>query len=317
MPDASTPVVSLKGGGTKTIVFIRHAESTWNRALKRQPFRLPTALADVDHAITHMGYAQSAALQRALRDTPASDASGLATAHRDTAVWASPQTRALQTALVALQPLFQRSVPPHVQLRPMVREKRGGPASRDNVGVGVGDELIARACDRLASLESDEASLAAMRLAASRCELDEVQRPWWTAWRESRGAARTRAAALVAELRACDHEVLIVVTHSHFVRTVLAEHLDWPGAAGHGEEGGHRARLCGALQTRAIPNCGVLVCTLDGESERPLRAPRLCYPPGAGEQMAARGRTRSLLSRLSSPRAGQMSARKVAPAPLA
>ena len=107
-PDASTPVVSLKAGGTKTIVFIRHAESTWNRALKRQPFRLPTALADVDHAITHMGYAQSAALQRALRDTPASDASGLATAHRASAVWASPQTRALQTALVALQPLFQR-----------------------------------------------------------------------------------------------------------------------------------------------------------------------------------------------------------------
>ena len=270
----------------KTVVFIRHAESHWNRAAKpKRPHLFLLALLGRDHTLTSKGYAQAAALQEALRECKAHGAgNGLAAAHDAGTVWISPLTRALQTALVGLLPVLTREpAPPPVRLRPLIKEQRSSIASRDNVGAGTGENIFRRACARLARLPAPpvEASLSAMRDVGARSDLAEVQQPWWYPRRENRRALHVRTSALIDELRADEHATVVVVSHSNFLKILMEQQLADDGCP-------ERPGLARALQTTKLPNCGVLVCTLESEGARPLRNARVVWPPDGADTLLAK-----------------------------
>ena len=153
MEDPATPRIPDLQQAAKRVYFIRHAESEWNSGAKRGPMGILRALMKIDHPLTKKGYSQAAALQQALRDQPPDDLAGVLSAE---AVWTSPQTRAVQTALVAFLPSLEKEdATAAVTLCPSVRERRNGAYSRDNVGGGVGEALRFLACDRLARLKAD------------------------------------------------------------------------------------------------------------------------------------------------------------------
>jgi broad specificity phosphatase PhoE len=144
---------------------------------------------------------------------------------------------------------------------------------------------LQRACDQLSRLKPPPAAsvLSAVGTVGKRCDTREVQGCWWTRTHETLPSARARGAELLREMRASEHRTLVVVSHSKFLRLVLSEHLSDDGC-----EGG--PLVAQALRKHNVPNCAVLICTLDADGERPLRDARLCWPPDAATRMVARER---------------------------
>lgn len=275
----------------RTVIFVRHAQSEWNRATKRPWIGLPAALFGRDHALTPKGYAQADALREELEERKSHERVGLASVHSATAVWSSPCTRALQTAFVALLPLFQRDHPPvDVAVRPVAREQKNTVLSRDNVGAAKGDGVVERACNRLGRLPAPPgaAALETMRSASLRGDLSEVHGRWWTHGAESAQGVQQRTTQLLHELQQSSHETLIVVSHSNFIRRLLDVHLSRTRGCKRDDSG----EMATALRTRKVPNCGVVVCTLDPDGETPLRDCELCWPPDAKDRMMSRSARR-------------------------
>merc|ERR1719473_2355293 len=122
--------------GSKTVYFVRHAQSRWNLASHR-PWRMARELFRVDHPLTAKGHQQALALRGAAFTGPAASGAleGLKGA---SVVYTSPYTRAVQTALTGLLPLWvdaanDGTLPPHVvagapapllHLRPLLRERK-------------------------------------------------------------------------------------------------------------------------------------------------------------------------------------------------
>ena len=277
MEDPATPRIPDLQQAAKRVYFIRHAESEWNSGAKRGPMGILRALMKIDHPLTKKGYSQAAALQQALRDQPPDDLAGVLSAE---AIWTSPQTRAVQTALVALLPSLEKEdATAAVTLCPSVRERRNGAYSRDNVGGGVGEALRSLACDRLARLKAD--GVDSMRKAAERFDMAEVQSKWWTARKEPASAVSARASALLGAMLDSEHSAFVVVSHSQFLRRLLAEHLPDDGCGENGPSG-----MARAMRKAKLPNCGVVCCTLEMEGEKPvLREAKVCWPADGAEMM--------------------------------
>lgn len=290
--EAMAPATALPAMA-KTVIFIRHAESEWNVATKR-PHRMVAALLRRDHPLSPKGYAQAVALQEALRDGKANGSGAdLATTRSASTVWISPLSRALQTALIGLLPVLSREpMPPAVRVRPLIKEQRGSIVARDNVGAVTGSDLFGRACTRLLRfpMPPDSGALSAMREVGRRGDLSEVERPWWFPRRETGEALRARTHRMIDELRATEDSTLVVVSHSNFLKGLFAEHLSDDSCP-------TQPGLARALQTTKLPNCGVLVCTLEPSGARPLRSAHVVWPPEAAEAMIAMAARRGEPSR--------------------
>ena len=245
----------------RRVLFVRHAESSWNRAKRRRDPIL--ASRSVDAPLTNVGYQQARLLQEALRSTIAarSDGGDEAQSAGQSAeaqsasdavlhqmgsagqIWASPLTRSLQTALVGLLPLYESSsarqgevseaeaseegamAPVTLILKPVVREKKS--LAWDSAGAARGDDCRMRACRKLARLPAStkpsDGELAAMREVA--CDASETERRWWTRTFESRAAARRRGHDLLHALSASPHATVVVVSHSIFLRELFSNFL--------------------------------------------------------------------------------------------
>ena len=145
----------------RKVMLIRHAESEHNEAERNWDLR--GLLLKRDHGITTAGYAQCDALHKYVAEQRADAASPWADARLE--LYASPLTRAIQTALIATDGIDKPLV-----LLPDARELGAGPiAGRDSLGAAVG---VLEILDRV----SDESArpLAIERVDAARCE----QR-WW------------------------------------------------------------------------------------------------------------------------------------------
>jgi broad specificity phosphatase PhoE len=263
----------------KTVLFIRHAESAWNRAIRRRDaLALGAAL---DAPLTPDGYAQARALQCALRAAvQGGDASGTSAVLRSLAavdaIWASPLARALQTALVGLLPVYEgEECRVALQLKPVARERKT--FGWDTIGGARGERCRSRACAKLARLAPAAPTceeLAAMRAVA--CDAREASRSWWTRTWESRARTRRRAHQLVAALLSTGDCAVVVVSHSNFMREVFSTFLVDAAAD-------EPAGLAQLLRTSKVPNCSVISCDLIGKdgSGATLCNARCWLPPGA------------------------------------
>lgn len=150
----------------KTVFLIRHGESKWNAAKRgKNVYRM---VREHDHPLNEDGYRQALALQHALRaavDAKESARGSAGSAEVGSpssmqqlanagAMWASPLTRAVQTALVGLAPIL-RAEGATLQLKLNVREKKnfGG---FDSIGRVCGAECYKRALSELRSLDASE-----------------------------------------------------------------------------------------------------------------------------------------------------------------
>ena len=132
-----------------------------------------------------------------------------------------------------------------------------------------------------------------------------MQGRWWTLGREPVARTRQRAAQLLEELQASSHDTLIVVSHSNFLKRLLADHLATTAADDATSD--EVAAMEAALRTRKVPNCGVVVCTLEPSGDKPLRGCKLCWAPeGTGQSATRKGKPR---------RTAPTRTAKVAPAP--
>jgi broad specificity phosphatase PhoE/signal recognition particle receptor subunit beta len=294
--------------GSKTVFFVRHAQSRWNLASHR-PWRMPRELLRVDHPLTAKGHKQALALRGAAFTGPAASGAleGLKGA---SVVWASPYTRAVQTALAGLLPLWvdaanDGTLPPHVvagapapslQLRPLIRERKNTLVSRDNVGGAKGSKIVPRAVrhlKRLPKAARPAEAVAAMMTGSVPAETGEVGGRWWTRTSESRAGSRKRATATLTELAASEHTTMIVVSHSHFLRALFGAGLSDEACT---------PELAAALRKRKIPNCGVVVCSVSADGKI-TRAALGFAPTGSKPLVAA---TKKAKERTKKPKAKQV-----------
>ena len=128
---------------TRKVLLIRHAESEHNEAERNWDLR--GLLLKRDHGITTAGYAQCDALHEYVASQRADAASSWADARLE--LYASPLTRAIQTALIATDGIDKPLV-----LLPDARELGAGPiAGRDSLGAAVGVlEILDRVSDESA-----------------------------------------------------------------------------------------------------------------------------------------------------------------------
>ena len=127
----------------RKVMLIRHAESEHNEAERNWDLR--GLLLKRDHGITTAGYKQCDALQAYVAEQRADAASTWADARLE--LYASPLTRAIQTALIATDGIDKPLV-----LLPDARELGAGPiAGRDSLGAAVGVlEILDRVSDESA-----------------------------------------------------------------------------------------------------------------------------------------------------------------------
>ena len=246
----------------RKVFLIRHAESEHNEAEKNWDLR--GLLLKRDHAITTKGYAQCDALHEYVKAQRADAASPWADARLE--LYASPLTRAVQTALIATDGLDKPLV-----LLPDARELGAGPvAGRDSLGGAVG---VLEVLDRV----SDESArpLEIERIDAARCE-----RRWWSRW-EPHFRARRRVDRLLGDLvdgndgptavgwSATTGGPAVVCCHSLLIRSILRRHCPDGGEFG----GGQRHGL--------IPNCSVLSLDVGRDADGALRIsnPALVFSP--------------------------------------
>ena len=154
---AACAVDGLKPAARK-VMLIRHAESEHNEAERNWDLR--GLLLKRDHGITERGYKQCDALQAYVAEQRADAASPWADARLE--LYASPLTRAIQTALIATDGIDKPLV-----LLPDARELGAGPiAGRDSLGAAVGVlEILDRVSDE--SRHGPWQSSASMRRGAS------------------------------------------------------------------------------------------------------------------------------------------------------
>ena len=232
----------------RKVLLIRHAESEHNEAERN--WDLKGLLLKRDHGITTAGYKQCDALQAYVAAQRADAASPWADARLE--LYASPLTRAIQTALIATDGIDKPLV-----LLPDARELGAGPiAGRDSLGAAVG---VLEILDRV----SDESArpLAIERVDAARCE-----GRWWSRW-EPHVRARRRVDRFLGELADGGDGPAAVVCHSLLIRSILRRHCP--------DDGG--------LARGLIPNCSVLSIDVGRDDAGALRLanPALAFSPAA------------------------------------
>ena len=290
----------------KVVYVVRHGESVWNKAQKDKD--AVAMLSTVDHPLNEAGKEQAEGLRTALCegvDRCADDALELMKAQ---AVWSSPLTRALETCLIALQPLIvQRSGPGcngtrggggggaatggaaeaaggeaaaaaaveplTVALNPNLREKRnfGG---KDSSGKWCGDALSEGVHSELDKLFADDEATA-KALSAVPLDLSQVQNRWWLGSKESEQHVGERIEELVSQVRFSPHSSIVLVGHSHYFREVLRRCRS-PAGCTLTDAAGITIDPADA-DAKKLSNAGIARLDFDFTSEKPITSVRLLF----------------------------------------
>lgn len=247
----------------KWLFVIRHAESSWNRAMEKGD--VVTMLTRVDHPLSSGGVAQATALGARIRDAANGDGSGLDDDERaflkSPEIWASPLRRSVQTALLALH--GHGAAAAGITLAKDLREVRG--YGRDNVVVqeAIGGVIAERA----------RADLGAAGAVAADVGVDagDAAAPWWSENAEDGPAVERRLGDLLGSLCFSPAESSILVTHSNLLRALFRAEAppDIADAFGH----------------RKLDNCGVVAIEVDFSARdgSRVKAARLLF----GSELAA------------------------------
>ena len=260
----------------------------WNEA--KSDANYSAMVSKRDHPLTPQGVAQARALndkwRRALsrdfgeRPLPflelddsgyLGDKSDATCLDKVDAVWASPLTRALQTALIGFHgfpPL--RSLALHASCREV--KNVGG---FDSVGLETGSYNILQRCERKLAEAVGHEEAAAQICNGLACDARDAAGEWWlpSERREGKRAVDRRAAEFLREVQ---YETLeghcvapLVVSHSHFIRGLFKRYRDAADVA------------TKPFSVKKLANCGVVAVDVvfdDATGGAPsMRNPRLLF----------------------------------------
>mmetsp|Transcript_22331 Transcript_22331/g.76474 ORF Transcript_22331/g.76474 Transcript_22331/m.76474 type:complete len:338 (-) Transcript_22331:57-1070(-) len=262
------------------VIFIRHAESRWNRA--QADYSIVGLLSENDHGLSEDGRLQAEELRRRVRvvdkllavdegdddeDVRKDDGSlGSTTPVQWTRlllkpdrIYSSPFTRAVCTACIGLGDLLSDERP-LVLLREAREQKNIGGA--DSTGVAVGEEIPVRVASELKDLYEglSEQEVVVEEFRGLQVDVSSCREEWWGAMTgDEEDLIRARVAAVVDQLRRTRGSqpggggVAILVGHSLFLRTIFQSFLI---------SGEHRDSMpvgvADALCYSLLPFCGVV-----------------------------------------------------------
>eukprot|EP00467_Chlorarachnion_reptans_P000902 CAMPEP_0114494088 /NCGR_PEP_ID=MMETSP0109-20121206/4462_1 /TAXON_ID=29199 /ORGANISM="Chlorarachnion reptans, Strain CCCM449" /LENGTH=924 /DNA_ID=CAMNT_0001671095 /DNA_START=277 /DNA_END=3051 /DNA_ORIENTATION=- len=191
-------------------------------------------------------------------------------------VYSSPLTRAVQTSVIGLayHPIFKLSpLSPSaeqraasgkdeisedslmVKLLDCAREKRNF-GSFDTQANSVGEEIIERAKSELSELYKGQGLPKPVRAMLERIDVNMCTHPWWNTAKESSSAFAVRAREFSTHIGLSTAEKIIVVGHSHFIRSFVKAHMSEDFKK-------KNAELAQGLSTHTVQNCGVLGLNID------------------------------------------------------
>eukprot|EP01062_Namystynia_karyoxenos_P077190 TRINITY_DN7721_c0_g1_i2.p1 TRINITY_DN7721_c0_g1~~TRINITY_DN7721_c0_g1_i2.p1 ORF type:complete len:1072 (+),score=319.57 TRINITY_DN7721_c0_g1_i2:220-3216(+) len=272
----------------KRVFFVRHGQSVWNKAQAQR--NVVTMMSATDHPLNEEGAAQALALQRKVRhareqmrhrhlgggggrgspttqleDTPEEAPPAEEFMLRAQVVVSSPLTRAIQTALLSMQPVLRHRG--RLVLCRNLRERRnfGG---RDSSGSACGADIMERVRQHTAKLcDGDSRELESYMAVAF--DTTEVVTKWWDDRKEDDDAFHARLEEFMTQLRYLPEERVIAVGHSHFFRSLFRAKLDSSAQC----VNTNAADLC----KKKLNNCGVAAVTLDFRRASPIAAVELLF----------------------------------------
>ncbi|KAK3251205.1 hypothetical protein CYMTET_39445 [Cymbomonas tetramitiformis] len=216
----------------KRLFLVRHGESEWNEAQEKK--HLVNMMKQVDHPLNGVGIAQAQELQakwkprfdkmsQTLKETRnTSEDSWEADFFCAEKVFASPLTRAVQTALLALtdHPAITEA---GITLMRNLREVKNA-GSRDTVGKAVGDDIRSRALGKLSKQLPGE-DLA--KLDKVTFDDNDVKSEWWLGTEQFEGEkdVKTRLHDVASSLKYEEAQNIILAGHSLYFRSFVREFI--------------------------------------------------------------------------------------------
>lgn len=209
----------------KEFFVIRHGESVWNESQEGK--HIKGMISQYDHELTKLGIKQAQNFNERwneVLENPHLDKNGDMKAFLSaSAIFASPLTRATQTALLTCKGHPTLATDPLVLLRNLREVKNFG--SFDTVGQYMGAEIEANVKEKLSRDVGEELAGALLQT-----EIDsyDAADSWWTPLQEKENKDQVdhRFTLLWAFLRYGTHaDTAILVGHSHFFRHMMKEHM--------------------------------------------------------------------------------------------
>lgn len=239
----------------RTIFFVRHGESSWNKAQSK--LDLYEMGRQSDHPLSPAGREQAEALN-ALIEKDAKTHERNARILRPDVVYVSPLTRAIQTAVIGLKKVLAEPGLGELVLMANAREKQnfGG---FDSKPMKIGSDVVRRTLDELVLLYKNEDSIKGVVQAFKKLKFDaqEVQDVWWNdVSAESDGQVKARMEEFMAQLKYSPHRTIVVVGHSHFFRAIFKQFLS-------DDFKSKQESFARQLSTMKLSNCGVARLDLD------------------------------------------------------
>lgn len=248
-------VDSLEVLTKRTVYFVRHGESTWNKAQSK--LDLYEMGRQTDHPLSTKGRDQAENLSSLIEKAhPDKDSTLL----KPDVVYVSPLTRAIQTAVIGLRKVLSQPGFGELVLMANAREKQnlGG---FDSQPQKIGSDVIKRTLDELVVLYKGEQSSDGVVDSFRNLKFDtqEVQDRWWNnVAAESDTQVKARLEEFMAQLKYSRHKSIVVVGHSHFFRAVFKQFLSTDF-----RERADKKDFARDLSTKKLSNCGVARLDLD------------------------------------------------------
>uniref|UniRef100_A0A7S3Z7A3 SH3 domain-containing protein n=1 Tax=Lotharella globosa TaxID=91324 RepID=A0A7S3Z7A3_9EUKA len=241
----------------KYVFLIRHGESEWNLAQEKK--QVMNMMKKVDHGLSNDGRLQAERLSEKLKaalDVPPGEGSEYLERFMEAdAVYSSPLTRALQTAVIALQH-HPKLRDPRSTLKVLssARERRnfGG---RDTQGKRKGDEIVRRLYMKLCKLYEMYGGTP-KTVEEVKVDYNDATDEWWDKSRESDEEFDARLDHLMAHLQYTNEENIIVVTHSFLIRGLFQRYLGKHFKKEHPHIAKH-------FTTEKLENCAVVGLQID------------------------------------------------------
>jgi broad specificity phosphatase PhoE len=237
----------------RTVYFIRHGESSWNKAQSKLDFYEMGR--QTDHPLSGKGREQAETLSALIDKEKA-----LSLLQPDV-VYVSPLTRAIQTAVISLRKVLDQPGFGELVLMANAREKQnlGGFDSKPQK---IGSDVVKRALDELVLLYQDEQAQQGVKHMVEdfknlKFDTREVEDRWWNnVSAESDQQLKARLDEFMAQLKYSPHRTIVVVGHSHFFRAVFKRFLSE-------DFKNERGSFAKELSTKKLSNCGVARLELD------------------------------------------------------
>jgi broad specificity phosphatase PhoE len=235
----------------RTVYFIRHGDSCWNKAQSKSNFY--EIERQTDHPLPGEGRKQAETLSATIEKER-----GLALPRR---VYVSPLTRAIPAAVIGLRKVLDQPSFGELVLMANAREKQnlGGFDSKPQK---IGSDVINRALDELVFLYQDEQAQQGVKHRVEdfeklKFDTRKVEDRWWiNVSAESDQQLEARLDEFMAQLKYSPHRTIVVIGHSQFFRAIFKKFLP----EGFKVE---RSSFAKELSTKKLPNCGVARLELD------------------------------------------------------